>query len=296
MNFPTVLILTLPNARELQGYLMSLIAREWEARGLRVLIHHDLDTVLPADICFVHVDRSVVPPEYTEFARRYPASINLSITDIRKRSYSRNRVVAGDDYDGPVIVKSTLNYAGEPERDGDPHFWQKFRGRLHREFTRLVPPIIPFQQPSISSKKHYRIFPSRRMLPVGWLERADIVVERFRPERHGDLFVLREWYFLGDRESYRCETSTDPIFTSGTSCPELATPPPDAIRRVRTELRLDYGKIDYAIDREGNPVLFDVNKTIGVARPDSLSARQNARTLADGLAYYLEHRTDWRSA
>ena len=72
---------------------------------------------------------------------------------------------------------------------------------------------MPFQQPSITDKQHYRIFPKRHMLPTGWLDRDDIVVERFRPERHGDNFVLRERYFLGDREYYSCEVSTDPIFT-----------------------------------------------------------------------------------
>jgi len=50
------------------------------------------------------------------------------------------------------------------------------------------------------------------MLPVGWLDRDDIIVERFRPEQHGGNFVLREWYFLGDREYYSCEISKDPIF------------------------------------------------------------------------------------
>jgi hypothetical protein len=122
---------------------------------------------------------------------------------------------------------------------------------------------LPFQQPSITSKEHYRIFPKRRMLPAGWLDRDDIVVERFRPERHADNFVLREWYFLGDREYYSCEVSKDPIFTAATKCPALETPPPDAIRQLRRELRIDYGKIDYAIDCEGVSVY---NSKIHAAR------------------------------
>jgi hypothetical protein len=174
----------------------------------------------------------------------------------------------GDGFDGPVIVKSSLNAAGLPERHGRPQqrprrIWENF----NRALTRRARPGLPFQQPSITAKEHYRVFPNRHMLPAGWLDRDDIVVERFRPERHGDNFVLHEWFFFGDREWYCCEISKDPIFTSGTPCPELEAPPPDSIRQVRRELRIDYGKIDYAIDCEGVPVLFDVNKTIGLDEP-----------------------------
>lgn len=289
-EYSTVLILTLPESPSVKGYVLSLVAEEWKARGIRVLMHHDLSSFVPADICFIHVDRSVVPPEHIEFARRYPVAINLGITDIRKRNYSRNRVVYGDEYDGPVIVKSSLNYAGEPERRGQSQWLRSAWGKFNRAFTRVAPASFPFQQPSIRCKQHYLIFPKLCMLPRGWLDRDDIVVERFRPERYGEDFVLREWYFLGDREVYHCEISKDPIFTTGTRCLELAAPPPDAIRQVRKDLNLDYGKIDYAIDCDGFPVLFDVNKTTGVANPDSATSREYARTLADGLNYWQRQR------
>jgi hypothetical protein len=67
------------------------------------------------------------------------------------------------------------------------------------------------------------------------------------------------------------------------ACPELVSPPPEAIRQIRRELRIDYGKIDYAIDSDGIPVLFDVNKTIGLPRPYSERARSVGANLADGL-------------
>lgn len=285
-DISTILILTY--RLSLHGYFLALLVKEWEARGIRVLIHHDLDSSVSADICLVHVDLSLVPPRYLEFARRYPNNINLHITDIRKTSYSRNQVMRGDGYDGPVIVKSSLNCAGEPERYGRPRrlrriIWDKF----NRELTRRAPPELPFQQPSITTKQHYRIFPKRRLLPVGWLDRDDIVVERFRPEQHGENFVLREWYFLGDREYYNCEISRDPVFTTGTGYPALEAPPPDAIRKLRREFCIDYGKIDYAIDRDGIPVLFDVNKTIGLANPNSDRARKMAGVLADGLSSFV---------
>ena len=263
MNGPSrILILTHTNAATLKGYFLARIVSEWKMQGIEVLIHHDLSTLVPADVCFIHVDLSVVPSPYLEFAARYPSPINLHITDIRKKSYSRNRVTRGDGYEGPIIVKTSLNCAGDPERRTHAQpvwrgIWQKF----NRELTRRAPAGLPFQQPSITAKRHYRIFSERRMLPVGWLDRGDIVVERFRPERCGENYVLREWYFLGDREVCRCEISPDPIFTYGERCPSLESPPPDAIRQIREELRVDYGKIDYAIDVDGAAVLFDVNKT-----------------------------------
>ena len=288
-DISTILILTHFNP-DLQRYFVGLVAKEWEARGIRVLVNRgDLNCSVSADVCFVHVDLSVVPPHYIEFASQYPNTINLHITDIRKTSCSRNRVIRGDGYDGPIIVKSSLNSAGLPERlGGGERRLRRVWGTFNRGLTRRAPPSLPFQQPSITSKNHYRIFPKRRMLPVGWLDRGDIVVERFRPERQGDNFVLREWYFLGDREYYSCEISRDPIFTSATKCPALEAPPPDAIRQVREDLRIDYGKIDYAIDCEGVPVLFDVNKTIGLNNPNSERALKGAWKLADGLGSLVD--------
>jgi hypothetical protein len=183
MAVSRILILTHSNAPTLQGYFLARVVSEWKTQGIEVLIQQDLSSWIPADVCFVHVDLSVVPSRYIEFAQRYPSTINLHITDIRKRSYSRNRVMREDGYEGPIIVKTSDNAAGAPERLGKPQLllhriWRRF----NRELSRRAPPGIPFQQPSITTKQHYRIFPERGMLPVGWIDRDEIVVERFRPE------------------------------------------------------------------------------------------------------------------
>lgn len=282
-DISTILILTAPGSPNLQGYFIHPLVEEWESRGIKVTICDDLKYAKPADVCFVHVDLSVVPSEYIEMAGQCPYSINRHINDIRRRVYSRNLVRHGDGFDGPVIVKSSLNFAGVPERGGRVSRLREIWGKCHRTFTNVASPRIPFQQPSIEFKHHYRVFDERRMLPAGWLDRDDIVVERFRPERSGDLYVLREWYFLGDKEFFKCDVSEIPIFTTGKACPELVSPPPEAIRQIRRELRIDYGKIDYAIDRDGIPVLFDVNKTIGLPHPYSERARSVGANLADGL-------------
>ena len=72
-------------------------------------------------------------------------------------------------------------------------------------------------------------------------------------------------------------------------------PPPDTIRQIREELRVDYGKIDYAIDVDGAAVLLDVNKTIGNRNPNSEWGFKTANILAQGL-YSLVMRSPERSA
>jgi hypothetical protein len=52
---------------------------------------------------------------------------------------------------------------------------------------------------------------------------------------------------------------------------------------MREELRVDYGKIDYAIDVDDTPVLFDVNKTTGNRNPNSEWGLKMASILAQGL-------------
>src|SRR3954454_9243387 len=101
----SVIILTHPRARDLEGYTISLVVEAWRARGIRVIEHRDTTIPVAGDLCLVHIDLSVVGKRHTDFARRYPHTINLGITDIRKRSYSRNRVHPGDGFAGPVIVK-----------------------------------------------------------------------------------------------------------------------------------------------------------------------------------------------
>ena len=62
------------------------------------------------------LDLSVVPSNYLEFASLYPVAVNGRLADIRKSHVSANLTAPGDGWDGPVIVKSNLNYRGLPEQ------------------------------------------------------------------------------------------------------------------------------------------------------------------------------------
>ncbi len=100
----------------ISSYIVDHLARFWREDGHEVTYVFGTRQFVPADLVFVHVNLSVVPDEYLQFAARYPVAVNGRIRDIRKSSISRNLLRPDDAWSGPVIVKSDLNYAGIPER------------------------------------------------------------------------------------------------------------------------------------------------------------------------------------
>ena len=102
--------------RDPRDYAIHSLASFWEEDGHRVTLLYGVKKFVSADVVIVHVDLSVVPQEYLDFAARYPAALNGRVGDVRKSSFSANLVDAANPYAGPVIVKSNLNYAGIPER------------------------------------------------------------------------------------------------------------------------------------------------------------------------------------
>ena len=284
----TILILEMPYQMDKKGlYFTHRLAQEWEKMGHSVLFHYGVEGCPPADILVLHVDVSVVPEEYLAVARRYPVVLNGEICDIRKRAYSVNRVTCGDGYEGPVIVKSNSNSAGLAERYaalGDSSSrWKRLRMRCALRLAHHLQRLLPLRRRIILYKSDYRIFPKRAEVPAGWVKMDGIIIERFRPELHEGKYVLREWYFFGDRSWMQCETSNNPIFTSGEISNHLSLPPPPEIRRVRERQKMDFGKIDYAIDADGNPVLYDINKTAGMSAPNSELIATIAARVAPGL-------------
>lgn len=269
-------------------YLIGCISEEWEKLGFTVKKIYGTKKRIAADAMIVHIDASVVPEEYLDFARHYPRVINVGISDISKRTCSTNLVSQDPGYGGAVIVKTSHNSAGAPElnRRRLPHK----NNLLLRAYWKLFGDPAESYPYRIRSKDDYRIYNALAEVPQEIFNCPDLVVEKFSPERVGEKYLQRKWYFLGESEFYSCEISEKPIFTVGTYAPERAIAPPQAIREVRTRLKMDYGKIDYAI-ADGRPVLFDVNKTMGVGSPRIVYAEILAETLATGIfAYFPELR------
>src|SRR4029450_389291 len=126
--------------RPAQGYIVHLLSEYWREWGHDVRFIYGVRQFEAADLLFVHVDLSVVPEEYLEFASRYAVTINGGVDDICKSRISANIVAANNGLRGPVIVKSDLNYAGVPERI-------RVRSRLEQRW-----PIIARLQRKVPSR------------------------------------------------------------------------------------------------------------------------------------------------
>ena len=235
-------------------YLITYLADLWQNEGNKVIFLFGLKKFEPADLIIVHVDLSIVPDEYLEFAKQYPIVLNGKIKDIRKSTFSKNLVGLDDPYEGKVIVKSDLNYAGRPEQRLQP---PRFSRILSKSLFGWFKP-----KPYFNSSLDYQIFDHPRLVPRAYFENPRLVVEKFLPEWENGVYFSRNFYFLGGRTHCFRLASKHPIVKARTCIRvEQAEPHPELIM-YRKALKFDYGHFDYAI-HQGNVVLHDINKTTG---------------------------------
>jgi len=108
-------------------------------------------------------------------------------------------------------------------------------------------------------------------------------VERFMPERDGELYVLWLWMFFGNQEYCMRVCSELPVVKSRKLVSvDLVDKVPDQVREIRKQLGLDFGKIDFVM-HDGVPLVFDVNKTPTVFLSKSDQPGPYVRSLAEGL-------------
>ena len=270
--------------RDLRHYQIYRLAKIWREMGIDVVFVFGVDRFVPADVAILHIDLSVVPAEYCEFAQQYPITLNRDVVDIRKATLSRNLLRAQDNYNGPVIVKSNLNNAGQPERKLARRRLA-LGTRLHRWLDKgrqaFSPEVLNF-----NSAQDYRIYDEINEVPKRYFETPDLIVERFLPEQEGELFFVRLYQFLGDRETCKRIASRHPIITVATRSGRESVELHPEIVSLRHSLGFEYGKFDYVI-HNGKPVLLDANKTTGVSlwgrRLDVGAARYRAEGI---LAYF----------
>lgn len=265
--------------RSVEGYAIHGMIKYWQRRGITVLfLFGPPPKKVAADLLFVHVNLSVVPQGYREYAKQYSVALNSHIIDIRKSTVCENLLLKDDSYQGPVIVKSNLNAAGLPEKKAQHKMVRQMKSLLDR----LMPPAL-----LIERQEDYRIFPSINAVPPGVFIDDRLVIQKFLPETDGDVYYARSYHFLGDRYSCVRLSSPDPlIYLRNTNSVEAVEPHPDIIA-IRQKLKMDYGKLDYTI-HNGRVVLLDVNKTTGVRRnendPAVLAMRKER---AKGIFPYL---------
>lgn len=253
------------------GYLLFGVLCEMERRGHSWKIYKGVPARAEGDIAILHLDCSVVPPDYIDFVRSFPRSINLAATDITKRNVSGALLRPADVWDGPVIVKSNLNFQGFPEAN---HNWRAKRRRK------------PFPHPQARVCKEYKVFDSVQGMPEEYWHSTDLVVERFIPEIEPDGFAMRTWVFMGDKERSRRQVSHRRIVKAENIVRSEPVPVPEELRAERRRLGIDFGKFDFVV-HDGRGVLLDANKTPG--SPPSLIKllAEGASNLADGLEEML---------
>lgn len=268
-------------------YVLTLMADCWREDGHEVVFVFGAGTFVPADVAIVHVDLSVVPPEYLQLAARYPVAINGRVADIRKRRISPDLLLSsGDAWPGRVIVKSDLNYGGLPEgrrldQPGDGLLRRTLRPHLSRWGINMPSRVA-------GGPTSYRVHQRLADVPAADFAREDLVVQKFIPEMDGAHYCVRHFSFLGDRVSCVRLRSAGPI-VNGTNCaPVEPVEVHPQIAALRDELGFDYGKFDFVM-ADGEAVLLDANKTVGCASnivndPELLRLR---RYRAAGLYSYL---------
>lgn len=250
------------------SYMISRYAEFWQEDGHQVIDIYGPTRVLPADLLIMHVDLSVVPDEYLRFAERYPVVLNGKIKDIRKSTVSTLRVSAQDPWLGPVIVKSDLNFAGIPER------------RMNA--------LPSATKPVMGSPNDYRVFDRLAAVPpMVWTD-PHVVVERFMPQIENGEYVIHNMVFLGERATCTKNFSTRPVIHASNQTRSSWVEPHPEVLALRKRLDFDMGKFDYVI-YDGKPVVFDTNKTVGVAPGEaSPEQRKVRRQRAEGLYTYFE--------
>jgi len=241
--------------RDLQRYDIVHVARYWEALGHETITVFGTENFVPADIAILHVDLSQVPQRYLDFANRYPICLNKNITDIRKSAISQHQLSVNDDYDGEVIVKSNYNSAGVPERINGT-WWSRTGLRLRQFYLKSRQRIV------IAKQKDYQIFERLSQVPREVFARPDLIVEKFLPERDGELYRVRSCVFLGTGTPCQMIISPWPVACMGNAISLVECETHPEILQLRKQLGFDYGKFDYVI-HEGKVVLLDANKTTG---------------------------------
>ena len=263
-------------------YFLGAIANVWRETGHQVSVLRGPGERVEADLAILHVDLTVVPADHLNYLRTFPKALNTRVADISKRRISANLVRCGDGYDGPVIVKTNLNYGGQIEARHAAR-----RGSWLARRVRAWRARLPWSWQAELKIDDYQLFDMPAVVPRAvWLN-PDLVVERFLPERHDEHYCLRTWVFLGDRETNSLSFSKHPVIKSSNVLRREPVPDvPDELRRMRRELGFDFGKFDYAIV-DGRVVLYDANRTptLGSMTPEQYMPR--IRLLAEGIRAFL---------
>jgi hypothetical protein len=265
------------------GLLIDALSKAWQDRGLQVLCQYGIKQHPNADLLIPQIDLTHTPPEYFEYICSYSNVANRNIVDISKRRISEHLLCGDEDYHGPVIVKTDNNFGGLPEYTRN-EFWHLLLSRFMERMISLAE--FAFKQHLAWRRvlRKYLIYNSLAEVPSGVFKNQALVVERFLPEREGDLYFMRHYLFLGDHtRNIRIAGSTPILKSSNSLLVDEGLPVPEQVVRLRRQMGMDYGKIDYII-HNGQVVILDVNRTPGAP----VTTGRTVGDLADGIWLLLQ--------
>ena len=182
-----------------------------------------------------------------------------------------------------MIVKTELNFGGRADDWG--RRWRSLRHPLVHSVLNHLPSRLTGR----IDPDNYPVYDSTEAVP-GWIWRdSRFVVQRFLAERRDGLFGIRRWFFLGDGEFAYRAFGPDPIVSGDDhQAWEQLDDLPAQLRTLRTQLGLDFGKIDYA-EVDGELVIYDVNPAVSADGPvGSPLQGQMVKALIPGLESILE--------
>lgn len=274
-------------------YWLRLMAECWRDDGIQVSVVADPKARIEADAAILHVDRTIVPPDYLGCVRRCAVTVNGAVSDISKRVISTNLLCRGDRHDGPVIVKTDRNCAGRPEMRLARIGWAtRDRGTiLESALAQLTERYRGARRRWRHGSKlaflNYRVFPSMAEVPDAVWHDRELVVERFLPERIDGRYAVRTWLFFGDQDRHTMFYSRVPIVKAQNIIGyDRLAEVPAALRQMRRDLKFDFGKFDYTMV-DNRPVLFDANRTPMIGNFPRDRYLPIARSLADGIGAFL---------
>jgi hypothetical protein len=254
-------------------YLFFDIAAELGRRGHEIILRKGVDgPVEAADAAILHVDLTVTPADYLDFARNFRLCMNGAVADISKTTVSGAVLREGENWMGPVVVKSNLNCRA---------FGEVQKNRAARRRGEAEP------YPGVRKYKKYVVYDSLGAVPAKMRRDENLIVEKFRGELvSAGEYATRFWTFCGPEERCTRWISREPIVKGKSVIRNEPSSVPDELRRIRAELGVDYGKFDFVVTPDG-PVVFDVNKTLG--RPRNLVKVLEPETLrlADGFEAWM---------
>ncbi|CAG0997340.1 hypothetical protein PHYC_02648 [Phycisphaerales bacterium] len=263
-------------------YQIWTMAEVWREMGIGVEMVFGAGREVTADVLFPHLDMSYIPEEYWDLMQRHPRVVNRRVRDIRKTLVSTNLVRGADEYEGPVIVKTACNCGGNLDE------WLLGRGRPASLGARVWNRVSRWgwiERRLLGRARtlaKYHVFDSARDVPAGAYRNPGVVVEKFLPERLDGRYVLRNWYFLGDRSWGRMCASREWVVKAINSERVAYVDPPPEVAAARARMGLDFAKIDYVM-HEGRGVVLDVNVTPTFARPPDAERTALVKSVAEGI-------------